>query len=36
MNRAYLDDSALVILQVDKVELDDKKKLIEESVIQIR
>lgn len=36
MNRAYLDDSALVILQVDKVELDDKKKLIEDSPEQIR
>ena len=36
MNRAYLDESALVILQVDKVELDDKKRLIEDSPKQIR
>ena len=36
MNRAYLDESALVILQVDKVLLDDKKRLIEDSLEQVR
>lgn len=35
-NRAVLDDSKVRILKVDSIRLDDKKKLIEESVTPVR
>jgi hypothetical protein len=35
-NRAVLDDSKVRILKVDSVKLDDKKKLIEESITPVR
>lgn len=35
-NRAVLDDSMVRIKRVDSIKLDDKKKLIEASITQIR
>jgi hypothetical protein len=35
-NRAVLDDSMVRIIRVDSIKLDDKKKLIEDSITQIR
>ena len=35
-NRAVLDDSMVRIVRIDSIKLDDKKKLIEDSITQIR